>query len=175
MTCKQGCQSWRESLLQGGLLLQSKVIARKLASCPPFLFFPKIRFWTAKEWNTYKSTQRRNNETIRKLAFVTTSDGGPVTNEYLEQMSETARRLFNELYNRGLALPTWKAKSQTASDFFINTIVLDFPELRWCEGGRWKAEAFAVTRYPDCSRKFFNTGSFFSLSVVKVLLRSSFL
>jgi hypothetical protein len=137
--------------------------------------FPEVRFWTLKEWNTYKATQQRNNETICKLTFVTTSNGGPVTNQYLEQISETARMLFNELYNRGLAPSTWKAKSRTASDFFINTIVLEFPELRWCEGGKWKAEAFAVTRYPDCSRKFFNTGSCFSLSLFKVLLRSSFL
>lgn len=107
--------------------------------------FPNVRFWTLKEWNAYKATRHRSNETIRKLAFITTSSGGPVSSEYLEQMSETARRLFVELRTSGLAPLTWKAKSQTASDFFINTIVLKFPELRWCEGGSWKAEAFAVT------------------------------
>jgi len=122
-----------------------------------------------------RATRRWRNEAIPKLAFITTSNGGPVTSKYLEHMSETARRLFHELHNHGLAPLTWKAKSQTISDFFINNIVLDFPELRWCEGGRWKAKAFAVTQYPDCSRKFFNTGSFFLLYRFKILLRSSFL
>ena len=117
--------------------------------------FQDVRFWTLQEWNDHK----RHNESIRKLAFITTSGGGPIVNGRLEQMSEMARMLFNELHARGLAPSTWKAKSQTATDFFINTIVKKFPELRWCEGGSWKAEAFAVTRYPDCSRKFFNTGS----------------
>lgn len=126
--------------------------------------FPNVRFWTVKEWNAYKATRQQNNETTRKLAFITASSGGPVTNEYLEQMSETARTLFNELHAHGLAPPTWKAKSLTASDFFSNHMVLKFPELRWCEGGSWKAEAFAVARYPDCSRKFFNSGSFFFFS-----------
>jgi hypothetical protein len=75
-----------------------------------------------KEWNAYKATWQRSNETIRKLAFITMSSGGPVSNDYLEQMSETAGRLFIELHTHGLAPPMWKAKSQTASDFFINTI-----------------------------------------------------
>ena len=123
-------------------------------------YFPNVRFWTVKEWNTYKATRQRRNETTRKLAFITSSSGGPASDEYLEQMSEMARTLFNELHIHGLAPPTWKAKSRTASDFFINSMVLKFPELRWCEGGNWKAEAFAVARYPDCSRKFFNSGSF---------------
>ena len=131
--------------------------------------FPDIPFWTTKEWNTYKTIRQRRNETIRKLAFITTSNGGPVTNEYLEQMSEAARRLFIELHNCGLAPLTWKVKSPKISDFFINTIVLDFPKLRWCEGGRWKAEAFAVTRYPDCSRKFFNTDPFFPLRIQNLI------
>jgi hypothetical protein len=118
--------------------------------------FPKVRFWTVKEWNDYRTTQQRRNEAVHKLAFITTNTGGPISNTYLEQMSEMARTLFNELHARGLAPSTWKAKSKIASDFFINSIVIKFPELRWCEGGTWKAEAFAVTRYPDCSRRFFN-------------------
>ena len=125
--------------------------------------FPNVRFWALKEWNDYKATRQRSSEAISKLAFITTSSGEPVSNGYLEQMSETARSLFTELHARGLAPPTWKAKSKSVSDFFVNTIVLKFPELRWCEGGIWKAETFAVTRYPDCSRRFFNTGSFFFL------------
>jgi hypothetical protein len=83
---------------------------------------------------------------------------GPVSNTYLEQMSEMAQTLFNELHARGLAPTAWKAKGKMASDFFINSIVAKFPELRWCEGGSWKAEAFAVTRYPDCSQRYFDNG-----------------
>ncbi len=120
--------------------------------------FPKVRFWTMKEWNDHKAAEQRRNETIHKLAFITNNCGEPVANEYLEQMSDTARMFFNELHTHGLAPPTWKAKSKAASDFFINNMALKFPELRWCEGGSWKAEAFAVTRYPDCSRKFFTPG-----------------
>ena len=131
--------------------------------------FPNVRFWSLKEWNDYKATRQRNNETLSKLAFITTNSGEPVGNGYLEKMSEMARSLFNDLHTRGLAPPTWKAKSKTVSDFFVNNIALKFPELRWCEGGSWKAEAFAVTRYPDCSRKFFNTGSSFNYIITGII------
>jgi hypothetical protein len=135
--------------------------------------FPNVRFWSLKKWNDYKATRQRSNEAFSKLAFITTTSGEPVANDYLERMSETARSLFTELHARALAPPTWKAKLKTVSDFFVNSIVLEFPELRWCEGGSWKAEAFAVTRYPDCSRKFFNTGSF-PFFIFRVLLRPFF-
>ena len=163
--------SWQASVQgSGGITGKNACISMSTLSTPlppePLerKDFPNVCFWTLKEWNDYKANQRqRSSEAISKLAFITTSSGEPVANEYLERMSEAARSLFTELHARGLAPPTWKAKSKFVSDFFVNTIVPKFPELHWCEGGSWKAEAFAVTRYPDCSRKFFNPGYFFFL------------
>ncbi len=123
--------------------------------------FPEVHFWTIKEWTNHKTAEQRQSGTFHKLAFITDNCEELVANEYLEQMSNTAWMLFNGLHTCGLAPPTWKMKSKMASDFFINNMTLKFPELCWCEGGSWKAEAFAITRYLDCSWKLFTPGFFF--------------
>ena len=73
-----------------------------------------------------------------------------------QQVQELWAELYHELQDppSWKALqdpPSWKAKTQTAADFFSNSMHLKFDEFRYCDND-WKIEAFATIRYPDFVR-----------------------
>ncbi|KAF8964884.1 hypothetical protein BDZ97DRAFT_2058235 [Flammula alnicola] len=119
--------------------------------------YPDVRFWNKDEWNQYKERERNRNRKVSPLAFLCNESGKLASEDRIDEMTESAKLAWNELYYWRLDPATWMKKIGQAFEYFSNTMKTKYPEFRYCQGD-WKLHAFATIRYPDWNRYYRKTG-----------------
>ncbi|KAJ3806110.1 hypothetical protein F5876DRAFT_69231, partial [Lentinula aff. lateritia] len=114
-----------------------------------------IQFYHEKEWNDYKEQKKDTNEKAPKaLGFLQAHDGTYTTSDAsrLAQFYQHAKSLFNLFYTLYLDADSWGRMSSEVAGYFYRAIAAEFPELRSCNDGKWKARVYATNKYPDWKR-----------------------
>ena len=119
--------------------------------------YPNACYWTQSSWMEYKKKRINQGFTIYGLDFLRNQDGEKISEARLGAMTKRAKQLWNTLYRHRQDPPSWGKKDDFVADFFSQHMRHSFPEFGLCEGG-WKAEAFAIIRYPDWSSKVRSSG-----------------
>jgi len=120
--------------------------------------YPDVGFWNKKDWNDFESRASTRNKRVDRFGFLCDESGTHVSSEQLEDMTETAKVAWNELYHWRLDPTTWTKQNDQAMKYFSATMCMKFPEFRWCQGD-WKLQEFAKHRYPDWNRYFCQPGT----------------
>ncbi|KAF8799949.1 hypothetical protein BYT27DRAFT_7263333 [Phlegmacium glaucopus] len=120
--------------------------------------YPDARYWTQSSWTEYKKNQLNQGSTIFGLGFLCDADGNRVSKDRLDAMTKRAKQLWNTLFRHRQDPFTWGKKGDFVADFFSRQMRNSFPEFGLCEGN-WKADAFAIVRYPDWSSKVRSSGT----------------
>lgn len=110
--------------------------------------YPSACFWTHANWNDHRKSQVNQGVNVFNLGFVCDENGKRVSKEHLTAMTKCAKQLWNTCYHLRMDPPTWTKKCEDAALYFSRNMRISFPEFGLCEND-WKAEAFAVIRYPD--------------------------
>ncbi|KAJ3848671.1 hypothetical protein EV368DRAFT_68063 [Lentinula lateritia] len=116
-----------------------------------------IRFYHEKEWNDYKEQKKDTNEKAPKaLGFLQAHDGTYTTGDAsrLAQFYQHAKSLFNLFYTLYLDADSWGRMSSEVAGYFYRAMAAEFPELRSCNDGKWKARVYATNKYPDWNRDY---------------------
>ncbi|KAH9481946.1 hypothetical protein JR316_0006476 [Psilocybe cubensis] len=119
--------------------------------------YPHVCFWDKEEWIDYKTRAANHNQSVDKLYFLCNKDGKMVSQARREEMTETPKVAFNELYYWRLDPHTWGKGNQQAWDYFSTIMRGKFPEFRWCSNN-WKIREFATIRYPNWASHIHKTG-----------------
>ena len=106
------------------------------------------RFWTQIGWNNHKKHQVNQGLNVKSLGFMCDADGDLVSKEHLATMTKHAKQLWTTCYHLRMDPPSWTKKTEDVSMYFLRNMRISFPKFALCEEN-WKAEAFAVIRYPD--------------------------
>lgn len=129
-------------------------------SAPPQLDeedYPNARFWTAQEWQKFWNDQTDYGKTPGKLGFICDEDGNTVSKDRIKKMTETAKRLWSDLYRHRYDPDTWRCVTMRADEYYTNNMRIAFPELCLC-ANNWKVQALATIRYPDWTNGLRSTG-----------------
>lgn len=120
--------------------------------------YPKACYWTQSSWTEYKKRRINQGFTVYGLDFMRDEGGEKISDDWLGAMTRRAKQLWNTLYRYRQDPSSWGKKTDFEADFFSRHMRIGFPEFGLCEGS-WKAEAFAIIRYPDWSSKVRNSGA----------------
>ena len=132
---------------------QPKSSSLQIPPSPPPLHqsdYPDALFWTLESWQDYCDEQRQKGESVTKLGFICDEDGNFVELTRIKNMTDTAKKIWNQLHHHRLAPTTWRLISKEASDYYSNSMRMAYPEFQLCEGD-WKVNTFATIRFPDWS------------------------
>lgn len=110
--------------------------------------FNQVPFWTWTEWNKFTKNQHKKGGTPHTLVFVCDKEGEMISEACMANMGKKANKLWAQLYHNRQDPNSWKAKMQTVSEYFGNSMSLKFPEFQYCKN-TWKFEAFVTIWYPD--------------------------
>ena len=127
---------------------------------PPLLDeedYPHTRFWTMQEWQRFLNDQMDYGKSIGKLGFICDEDGNTVSKDRIKKMTETAKRLWSDLYRHRYDPDTWRCVTMRADEYYTNNMRIAFPELSLC-ADNWKVQALATIRYPDWTNGLRSTG-----------------
>ncbi|KAH9009162.1 hypothetical protein EDB85DRAFT_2163188 [Lactarius pseudohatsudake] len=113
--------------------------------------YPDVPYWHESDWADYCERQKDRGKSIHKLGFLTNKDGDPVVESRVREFMTYAKRSWNELYRHRLDPPSWTKKTLAPATFFAHEMKVQFSEFRYCDGN-WKAERFAIIKYPDWCR-----------------------
>ncbi|KIM35296.1 hypothetical protein M413DRAFT_14632 [Hebeloma cylindrosporum] len=111
--------------------------------------YPNACYWTQSSWLEYKKRRANQGFSVYGLDFMRDEDGHKVSEDRLAAMTKRAKQLWNTLYRHRQDPASWGKKCRHMRN--------SFPEFGLCEGS-WKAEAFAIIRYPDWSSKVRSSG-----------------
>jgi len=120
--------------------------------------YPNTQYWTQSSWIEYKKKQANQGYGVFGLAFLCNAEGDRVSRDRLNAMTKRAKQLWNTLYRHRQDPTTWGKKGDFVADFFSRHMRNSFMEFGLCEGN-WKADAFAIVRYPDWASKVRTTGA----------------
>ena len=120
--------------------------------------YPCACYWMQSSWTEYKKKQTNQGFTVYGLDFMHDKDGKKISDEQLSAMTKHAKQLWNTLYRYHQDPSSWGKKTDFEANFFSQHMHLSFPKFGLCKGS-WKAEAFAIIRYPDWSSKVRNSGT----------------
>lgn len=120
--------------------------------------YVSARFWTQTSWNDLKRNKVNQGFNVKNLGFICDEDGNPVSKERLATMTKRAKQLWTTCYHLRMDPPSWTKKTEDVALYFSRNMRLSFPEFTLCEND-WKAEAFAVIRYPDWSSDVRGSGT----------------
>ncbi|KAH8977622.1 hypothetical protein EDB92DRAFT_1822208 [Lactarius akahatsu] len=112
---------------------------------------PDVPYWHESDWAKYGERQKDRGNSIHKLGFLTNKEGDAVVESRVKEFMSRAKLSWNELYRHRLDPLSWTKKTPAAATFFAHEMKLNFPEFRYCDGN-WKAERFAIIKYPDWCR-----------------------
>lgn len=110
--------------------------------------YPKVPFWTRKEWDTFVERSKLANKNPPWNAFLTDENGDALLKHRYNELWTDAKLAFNSLYYRRFDPTSWSKKTDLAAAYFYNTISAKYPEFRLCEGN-WKIHVWTTERYPD--------------------------
>ncbi|KAH8976817.1 hypothetical protein EDB92DRAFT_1924245 [Lactarius akahatsu] len=113
--------------------------------------YPDVPYWHESDWADYCERQKDRGKSIHKLGFLTNKDGDPVVESCVREFMTYAKQSWNELYRHRLDPASWTKKTPAAATFFPHEMKAQFSEFRYCDGN-WKAERFAIIKYPDWCR-----------------------
>ncbi|KAH9051260.1 hypothetical protein EDB87DRAFT_1695353 [Lactarius vividus] len=113
--------------------------------------FPDVPFWCESDWANHSERQKDRGKPIHKLGFLTDKEGDPVAESRIKDFMSHAKLAWNELYRHCLDPVSWTKKTLASATFFAHEMKIKFPEFCYCDGN-WKAEQFAITKYPDWCR-----------------------
>jgi hypothetical protein len=116
------------------------------------------RFWTQTLWNDHKKNKVNQGLNVKNLGFMCDEAGNLVSKERLATMTKRAKQLWTTCYHLRMDPPSWTKKTEDVALYFSRNMRLSFPEFAFCEND-WKAEAFAVIRYPDWSSDVRGSGT----------------
>ena len=119
--------------------------------------YPDVSFWRESDWTDHGERQKDRGKPVTKLAFLTDENGIPVPEAHIKMFMSHAKQTWNELYRHRLDPSSWTKKTPKAASFFAHVMKAKFPEFRYCEGD-WKAERFAIIKYPDWCRNVRESG-----------------
>ncbi|PPQ93924.1 LOW QUALITY PROTEIN: hypothetical protein CVT25_010665 [Psilocybe cyanescens] len=100
------------------------------------------------QWNKFTKNQHKKGGTPHTLVFVCDKEGEMISEACMANMGKKANKLWAQLYHNRQDPNSWKAKMQTVSEYFGNSMSLKFPEFQYCKN-TWKFEAFVTIWYPD--------------------------
>ena len=110
--------------------------------------YPSAHFWTHASWNNYKKNQINQGINPVSLGFLCDEEGTRVSKDRLLAMTKRAKQLWTSCYHLRMDPPTWTKKCDDTALFFSRNMHISFTEFGLCEND-WKAETFAIIRYPD--------------------------
>ncbi|KAH9161164.1 hypothetical protein EDB89DRAFT_1914071 [Lactarius sanguifluus] len=110
--------------------------------------YPDIPYWHESVWTDYCEWQKDRGNSVHKLGFLTNKDGDPIVESRVKEFMTHAKQSWSELYRHRLDLLSWTKKTLPAGSFFTHEMKVQFSEFHYC-GGNWKAERFAIIKYPD--------------------------
>jgi hypothetical protein len=110
--------------------------------------FPDVSFWKFSDWTKHREEHENGGESVGKLDFLTDENGEVCTKERKKDFSRYAYELWNQLYLHRLDPISWTKRVPSASTYYYEGMKSRFIEFCYCEGD-WKAEHFAIARYPD--------------------------
>jgi hypothetical protein len=137
--------------------------------------YPDVSFWWESDWTAHCERQKDHGKTPPKLGFLTDDKGAPITESRIKKFMSYAKVAWNELYRQRRDPNSWTKKTPTAASYFMLNMKRNFPEFCYCEGD-WKAERFAIIKYPDWCRNTRDTGhltrasQFFYLWIALILV-----
>lgn len=118
-----------------------------------------IKFWTRDDWMAHvKLTEDTTGVAPPKLDFLEDDNGKTVSKERRREMTRVAISAWSSLYTRRLDPESWSKKLPAARDYYYDQMTRNFDELRLCDGGKWKAEQFAIHQFPNWVRDTRNKG-----------------
>ncbi|KAH8994126.1 hypothetical protein EDB86DRAFT_2926956 [Lactarius hatsudake] len=110
--------------------------------------YPDVPYWHESDWADYCERQKDRGNSVPKLGFLTNKDGDPIVESRVREFMTYAKQSWNELYRHHLDPASWMKKTMPAATFFAHEMKVNFSEFRYCDGN-WKAEWFAIIKYPD--------------------------
>jgi hypothetical protein len=113
--------------------------------------YPDVPYWQESDWTKHVERQKEHGRPFSKLGFLTGKDGSSITESRIKEFMSHAKQVWNELYHHRLDPPSWTKKTQTMGSSFEREMKEKFPEFCYGEGN-WKAERFAIIKYPDWCR-----------------------
>ncbi|KAH9012849.1 hypothetical protein EDB83DRAFT_2436447 [Lactarius deliciosus] len=119
--------------------------------------YPDVPYWHELNWADYCERQKDRGNSIHKLGFLTNKDGDPAVESRVREFMTYAKQSWNELYRHRLDPPSWTKKTLPAATFFAHEMKVHFSEFRYCDDN-WKAERFAIIKYPDWCRDVRESG-----------------
>ena len=119
--------------------------------------YPAVLYWHEESWVKHTKEQRERGRTPSRLGFLTDDDGNPVTESRIKMFTSTAKQAWNELYRLRLDPSSWTKKTPKAASYLTYILKKNFDEFRYCDGD-WKAERFAIVKYPDWCRDARDSG-----------------
>src|SRR5277367_685863 len=158
----------------------SAVRANGLPSCksvaPPLdkANFPKVKLWTHKLYKkacleaigdtdalaTSRKKRGRprrcdndgtDDETSERHFYIEDTNGNPVTEDRLKQISLKARLIWTSLKKAQLAPSTWLKIDNDAYEYFKSEMLYEFTEFQLCEGS-WKLDRWTTLNYPSWTK-----------------------
>lgn len=81
---------------------------------------------------------------LGKGLFVTKPERSPIY-DYCKQ-------LWGEMYWHDVDPETWDSSLEEIRDWFVSKLTLRFPLFGGCNDGRWKAQNWAIKKFPDWNR-----------------------
>jgi hypothetical protein len=119
--------------------------------------YPDVPYWHDSVWAQHIDRQKDRGKTVSKLGFLTDQDGCPVSESRIKGFMSHAKQTWNELYRHRLDPSSWTKKTPTAAAFYAHEMRKKYEEFTYCDGN-WKAERFAIIKYPDWCRDVRETG-----------------
>ncbi|KAF8274723.1 hypothetical protein EI94DRAFT_1794024 [Lactarius quietus] len=110
--------------------------------------YPDVPYWRGLVWAQHSDQQKDCEKPVSKLGFLTDQDGCPVSKIRIKEFMSHTKQMWNELYCHCLDPSSWMRKTTTAAAFYAHEMRKKYEEFGYCDGN-WKAEWFAIIKYPD--------------------------
>ena len=83
--------------------------------------YPNACFWTAQQWQQFLNNQMDYGNSHGKLGFICDEDGNPVSKERIKKMTETAKKLWSDLFRHRYDPETWRCVAMCADEYYTTT------------------------------------------------------
>ncbi|KAI6006782.1 hypothetical protein EDD15DRAFT_2357812 [Pisolithus albus] len=122
--------------------------------------YPKVCFWTEKEWKTWCSTTAEGQRASPYTSFLEDKDGNALKADKIGNILQTAREIWHELRSHGFINidTTWSSMSLTVKKSFRIEIARTHQELNLCEG-LWKSDMIGKKNYGSFKQTWFTNRS----------------
>ncbi|KAG6876720.1 hypothetical protein C0992_012018 [Termitomyces sp. T32_za158] len=110
--------------------------------------YPNVPFWEKEQWQAQVEREKNRGERLDRFAFITDSDGKPISKKRCKEIADTSRSCWNELRQHKRAPSSWKKKTNEAKDYYYYYMLTRYPEFLFADN-YWKVECYATIKYPN--------------------------